>query len=200
VRRTTETTTNPMDPTTGASPGSVRRRHRRITTAAVATALLGLASACAPMPPTPPQVDLRTCPAAAAGQVQVAVVVLGGAPTSPSIVCVVVPEGSDGLDALAARAQRVGAGAPRLGFGDAFVCGIDGTPAEPACGDSGPDGFSYWNYWTGGPGGWAGSETGAADRVVTQGAVDAWVFGTWDFASTFPEPPAVAADFDTLTD
>ena len=190
-----------MHPTTPApvTARSAPRPGRTRAAAAAAVALLGVLAACAPMPPSPPQVDLRTCPTAAAGQVQVAVVVLGGSPTSPSIVCVVVPEGSDGLDALAARAQRVGAGAPRLGFGDAFVCGIDGVPAEPSCGDSGPDGFSYWNYWTGGAGGWAGAEVGAADRIVTQGAVDAWVFGTWDFASTFPEPPAVASDFGTLT-
>jgi hypothetical protein len=190
-------TTTSMQIDTGTRPG--RRRSRRLAATAALAALLGLAAACAPMPPPPQPVDLSTCPAAATGQVQVAVVVLGGAPTSPSIVCVVVPEGSNGLDALAARAQRVGAGAPRLGFGDAFVCGIDGVPAAPACGDSGPDGFSYWSFWTGGAGGWQESLTGAADRTVTQGSVDAWVFGTWDFASTFPAPPGVAADFATLT-
>lgn len=185
-------------PTAGAPTTRRRRPGRRLTTAVAVAAFLALASACVPMPPTPP-VDLSKCPAAPAGQVQVAVVVLGGAPTSPSIVCVVVPAGSDGLDALAARAQRVGKGAPRLGFGDAFVCGIDGAPAAPACGDSGPDGFSYWNYWTGGSTGWTAAETGAGDRTVTQGSVDAWVFGTWDFATTFPEPPAVSSDFGTLT-
>ncbi len=190
-----------MYPTTPAivTARSVPGLRRMQVAAAAAVALLGVLAACAPMPTSPPQADLRTCPTAAAGQVQVAVVVLGGSPTSPSSVGVVVPEGSDGLDALAARAQRVGAAGPRLGFGDAFVCGIDGVPAEPSCGDSGPDGFSYWNYWTGGAGGWAGAEVGAGDRVLTQGAVDAWVFGTWDFASTFPEPPAVASDFGTLT-
>ncbi len=164
-----------------------------------ATALLAAATtACAP-PTPPPAPNLAACPAAGAGQVQVAVVVQGGPVDSPPVVCVVVPDGSDGLDALAARAQRIGEPAPRLGFGDAFVCGIDGFPAAPACGEGGAEGFSYWNYWTGGST-WDPASVGAGDRTVTQGSVDAWVFGTWDFETTFPAPPALSADFATLTD
>jgi hypothetical protein len=179
------------------SPTTTSTTRRRITALAAAGLAL-VAAACVP-PPPPPAPNLAACPTAGAGQVQVAVVVQGGALDSPPVVCVVVPAGSDGLDALAARAQRISEEVPRLGFGDAFVCGIDGFPAAPACGDEGPAGFSYWNYWTGGST-WDAAATGAGDRPVTQGSVDAWVFGTWDFVTTFPAPPTGPSTFAALTD
>jgi hypothetical protein len=141
-------------------------------------------------------VNYRACPTAGAGQVQVAVVV-DDAPAATRVVCVVVPAGSDSLDALAARATRIGAPAPRVEGG--FVCGIDGTPAAPECAPSLPEGFRYWNFWTGGTT-WQTASVGAGDRVVTQGSVDGWDFGTWDFVTTFPAPPATSSDFATLTD
>jgi len=180
-----------------SSARSSRTARKAGVGAAVAVAALVL-GACVPPPPPPPP-DFAVCPTAAAGQVQVAVVVQGGLPQSPPVVCVVVPAGSDGLDALAARAVRISQAAPRLGFGDAFVCGIDGFPAAPACADSGPNGFSYWNYWTGGTT-WESASIGAGDRIVSQGSVDGWVFGTWDFSTTFPAAPNGSADFGALTD
>ena len=178
------------------------RRHPAIVALGLVVAATSfLVSACTPAPSTPTTpVDYTACPTAGAGQVQVAVVVQGGQISSPPVVCVVVPAGSTGLDALNARAQRIGRVAPRLGFGGAFVCAVDGLPAAPACSESTPDGFAYWNYWNAlGDGTWQSSDIGAGDRVVTQGSVDAWVFGTWDFTTTFPEPPTVSGSFATLT-
>ena len=158
-------------------------------------ALLSMGATACPAPTA--AVDWSVCPAAAAGQVQVAVVVQGGTATpATEVVCVVVPAGSNGLDALAARAARIGAAAPRVE--SAFVCGIDGIPVAPACADSGPGGYTYWNYWTGGTA-WATAAIGAGDRIVTQGSVDAWTYGTWDFVSTFPADPTKPATFAALT-
>ena len=179
----------------------MRSRHVTAAVAAAITAASFVVAACAPVPSTPTTpVDYSVCPNAGAGQVQVAVVVQGGQVSSPPVVCVVVPAGSTGLDALNARAQRIGRVAPRLGFGGAFVCAVDGLPAAPDCSESTPDGFAYWNYWNAlADGTWQSSDIGAGDRVVTQGSVDAWVFGTWDFATTFPEPPTLLGSFATLT-
>jgi hypothetical protein len=135
------------------------------------------------------------CPTAAAGQIQVAVVV-DNATASTRVVCVVVPAGSDGLDALAARAARINATAPRIEGG--FVCGIDGNPAPPECAPAVEDGFRYWNYWNGGTT-WTSASVGAGDTVLSQGSVDGWVLGTWDFVTTFPQPPVGPSDFDSLT-
>src|SRR4051794_39040314 len=99
---------------------------------------------------TPP--DYSKCPTKGSGQVRVAVVVdaraLGG---KTDVVCVVVPSASNGLDALRARATRIGTAAPRLNQGG-LVCAIDARPAAPACGENGPNGPEYWSYWLGGGG------------------------------------------------
>lgn len=164
----------------------------------IACALLAFtATAC---PVDPPATNWAQCPTAGAGEVQVAVVTEGLPASSPKVVCVVVPEGSSGLDALNARAARIGKPAPRTEstvFGP-LVCGIDGTPIAPDCGVTGPEGTSFWSYWNGG-GSWSESMIGAHDRVVEQGSVDGWKFGTWDFATTFPTAPTVSPNFNTLT-
>lgn len=165
----------------------------------VACALLAFTATACP-PQDPPATDWSKCPTAGAGQVQVAVVTDNLPASSPAVVCVVVPEGSSGLDALIARATRIGKAAPRVestAFGP-MVCGIDGTPPAPACGDTGPDGTSFWAYWNGG-GSWAQSWIGAHDRVVEQGSVDGWTFGTWDFVTTEPTAPEVSPSFAALT-
>ena len=170
--------------------------RRTLSLLVAATALTLTAAACTPAPGggtgSP---DYASCPAAGSGQAQVAVVV-DNAPAATRVVCVVVTDGATGVDALTARAARIGAVAPRLSGG--FVCGIDGLPAAPECSPSTPDGFRFWNYWTGGAT-WSSAPVGAGSRVLHQGDVDGWVFGTWDFVSTFPQPPATASGFAALT-
>jgi len=155
-------------------------------------ALMFAATAC---PANPPAVDYTACPAAGSGQIQVAVVVENSV---NKVVCVVVPDGADGFAALNARAARIGA--PALRFNGAFLCAIDGNPVGPACGTdpAGPNGFSYWSYNLGGTT-WSEAQFGAASRVLHQGDVDGWVYGTWNFSTTFPGAPTTASDFATLT-
>jgi hypothetical protein len=168
----------------------VRRTFSLLAAAAVLTLT---AAACTA--PTTPTTNWAHCPAATAGNVQVAVVV-ANAPAATRVVCVVVADGSNGIDALNARAVRINAAAPRIDAG--FVCGIDGAPAAPECSASTPDGYRLWGYWLGGSS-WTSATIGAGSRVLHQGDVDGWVFGTWDFVNTFPTPPAIASSFAALT-
>ena len=160
----------------------------------LALATTALVGACAPV--TPPT-DFSVCPAAGAGQVRVAVVVdssdlpVGANPT-PSVVCVVVATGSSGLAALQARAARIGSTTPRLNDGG-LLCGIDGAPAAPACGDLGPNGYEYWGYYLGGTA-WDFAPVGPAGRIVTDGSVDGW-----SFQAGAGDPPATSAVFADLT-
>lgn len=158
-------------------------------------ALMFAATAC---PVDPGSTNYAQCPTAGVGQIQVAVVVDGVANPAHKVVCVVVPDGADGFDALNARQARIGS-AP-LRFDGAFLCAIDATPAAPACGTDpgGPDGFSYWGYWTGGAS-WSEAFFGGADRVLHQGDVDGWKYGTWNFSTTFPTAPSTASSFAALT-
>jgi hypothetical protein len=157
------------------------------------TALITLTAACTP-PPAP--TDYSTCPTPAAGEVRVAVVVdasaaPGGAST-PSVVCVAVPSGSTGMDALFERAERIGTAPPRLG-GGGLVCAIDGEPAAPACGESGPNGFRFWGYYLGGAS-WGFAPVGPGGRTVTDGSVEGWSFQDGPGG-----PPATASSFAALT-
>ena len=116
------------------------------------------------------------CPAKGADEVRVAVVVdaraLGG---TTDVVCVVVPTGSDGLDALRARSDRTGTAMPRINPQNGLVCGIDGRPAAPACGGNGPNGPEYWSYWLGGTT-WRYATVGPGTRTVSDQTVDGWRF------------------------
>lgn len=156
-------------------------------------AALVLATGCTP-PPGGGGPALDQCPTQGAGQVRVAVVVdaseLGG---SLSVVCVVVPAGSNGVTALAARAARVGQGDPRYDL-SGLLCAIDGAPAAPACGDLGPNGFEYWSYWTGGSS-WQFAPVGPANRTMTDGTVEGWRFTP---GGTAQPPATVSAGFDDL--
>jgi hypothetical protein len=138
--------------------------------------------------------DYSKCPAKGSGQVRVAVVVdaraLGG---TTQVVCVVVPSGSDGLDALRARATRIGQPAPRLNQGG-LVCAIDGRPAAPACGGNGPNGPEYWSYWLGGSS-WTYAPVGPAGRTVKDQTVDGWRF----LKGSPQSPPNTSSQFADLT-
>lgn len=54
---------------------------------------------------------------------------------------------------------------------------------------------NYWHYWTAqptdAPGSWTSSVTGAADRALTNGARDAWVFGSPALPQAVPAPGAL---------
>ena len=139
--------------------------------------------------------DYAKCPARGSGQVRVAVVVdarsLGG---STGVVCVVVPSGSDGLDALQARADRIGKPMPRIHPQNGLVCAIDGKPAAPACGGNGPNGPEYWSYWLGGAS-WRYSTVGPATRTVNDQTVDGWRF----LKGEPQAPPNTSSTFADLT-
>ncbi|HHX66323.1 MAG TPA: hypothetical protein GX702_15710 [Chloroflexi bacterium] len=66
-----------------------------------------------------------------------------------------------------------------------FVCRIDAEGCEltacPCMGD-------YWSYWQAQDGDWAYSSTGAAGRRVTDGMVEAWVWGDGS------QPPRIGPD------
>jgi len=161
-------------------------------------ALMFAATACPVDPPAP--TNWSACPTAASGQVQVAIVTEGVPDASHEVVCVVVPAGANGIEALNARAVRLGTEAPRTAFGGTFVCSIDGNPVAPECGDLPGDatGWRSWNYSNGGTQ-WTGSQTGAASTVLTQGAVEGWNFGTWNYSTTFPGNPTHSPVFSVLT-
>lgn len=113
-----------------------------------------------------------TCPAAGPGQIRVGVVVDHG--TGPvGVTCVVLPEGSSGMDALFARAEALGRLRPRID-GSGLLCAIDGVPAEPMCGSPNGGGFAYWSYWVGSDQGWVYSNRGPAFRTLRDGAVEGW--------------------------
>jgi hypothetical protein len=144
-----------------------------------------LLSACDPA-------DYSKCPTKGSGQVRVAVVVdaraLGG---STSVVCVVVPSGSNGVTALRARATRLRTAPPRFNSGG-LLCAIDGRPAAPACGEQGPDGYEYWSYWLGGTR-WSYAPIGPASRTVQDQTVDGWRFLTGGSAVSPSTPSSFAA-------
>lgn len=169
-------------------------REPKRAAAVLAAALITLAAAC--VPPTTPT-DFSRCPTADAGQVRVAIVVdsstLPGGSANPSVVCVVVPSGSTGVDALAARAARIGATPPRFGS-SGLLCGIDGAPAAPDCGTLGPDGYQYWGYYVGGSA-WDFAPVGPASRVMTDGTVEGWAFQNGSNGGD----PRTSASFTALT-
>lgn len=118
---------------------------------------------------------------------------LPGGAAEASVTCVNLPKRSNGIDALRARADRLGVAYPR--FNDSgLLCAIDGLPAAPACGDAGPNGFEYWGYY------WGGSEWGFADKGPgTKAMTDKWVEG-WAFQNgSDGGEPRTSPDFATLT-
>jgi len=78
----------------------------------------------------------------------------------------------------------------------AFVTGIGvGADTEYGEGDLWPI-ENYWHYWTAeGTAAFAESWTGAADRVLTDGSRDAWVFGSANAPAAVPAPGALSLVF-----
>ena len=152
----------------------MRASPRAAATVLVAAFVL-FAASCAP-PPSGGSPGLASCPTAGSGEIRVVVVVdlaaFSSGPASTS--CVVLPHGSNGIDALSARAQQLGTTMPRIA-GSGLLCGIDGEPAAPACGELGPNGYEYWSYWFGGSD-WDFATTGPASRVLVDGDVEGWRF------------------------
>ena len=78
-------------------------------------------------------------------------------------------------------------------FGD-FVTGITiGTDTDFGYG-SPPDYLDYWHYWTraSATDAWTESFIGFADRVVTNGSWDGWVFNSASAPNAVPTPSALA--------
>jgi hypothetical protein len=151
--------------TTAPAPSSTTSTTVSVTTTTTSTST------------TVPAVNFAKCPSAAAGQVRVMVVVDATAfgAAAPSIVCVVVAQGSSGITALAARAARLGTPAPRYSS-SGLLCAIDSKPVAPACGQSGPNGYEYWTYWVGGTASWTFATVGPASRQMQDGTVEGWRF------------------------
>ncbi|HKY13718.1 MAG TPA: hypothetical protein VJM33_02245 [Microthrixaceae bacterium] len=173
---------------------SPSRPNRRRVTAVACCVLFLVAASCATSPSGGGGPAPTSCPAKGAGQIQVAVVVdmtaFGAAPNST---CVVVASGSNGMAALAARAQLIGAPPPRYAA-NGLLCAIDGIPLAPACGQNGPDGPEYWAYYLGGAS-WTYSTVGPGLRGLTDGAVDGWRF----IAGGANQPPDMPSSFVDLT-
>lgn len=76
-----------------------------------------------------------------------------------------------------------------------FLTGISiGADHDYGTGDLWPI-ENYWHYWTAqptdAPGSWTSSMIGAADRVLVDGARDAWVFGSPALPQAVPAPGAL---------
>ena len=51
---------------------------------------------------------------------------------------------------------------------------------------------NYWHFWVHDPGAWEQASFGASDRVLFDGAQDAWVFGSGAMPQAVPAPAALA--------
>ncbi len=118
------------------------------------------------------------CEAEAPGVVPVRVVVdygdLAEAPAEPSVVCASVPEGADGSEVLAARAEQLGTPVPRY-EASGLLCAIDGLP-ETGCGEQTDTGYRYWSYWLGTAEGWEYASVGPAFRSAQAAVSEGWRF------------------------
>lgn len=74
-------------------------------------------------------------------------------------------------------------------FGD-FLVGVGVDDAYQYGEGSPPDWIDVWHYWTAeSPGdAWNYASIGFSDRVLTDGARDGWVFGTFDAPAVIPAP------------
>ena len=138
-------------------------------------------------------VAAMTCPAAGDGEIRVGVVVDHGT-GAVGVTCVVLPEGSTGLDALHARARELGRSIPRQDD-SGLLCAIDDVPAPPACGSPSGGGYAYWSYWIGSGSGWTYSSRGPAFRRLRDGDVEGWRFldtGTGAGSERSPRVPVSA--------
>lgn len=113
--------------------------------------------------------------------------------TAASTTCVNLPTGANGLDALNARAARLGVPGPRLN-NSGLLCAIDGVPKAPDCGENGPDGYEYWGYYHGGTS-WNFASTGPASKKLTNKSVEGWAFQNGSNGGE----PRTSAKFATLT-
>ncbi|MGB3680782.1 MAG: hypothetical protein WA969_19370 [Candidatus Microthrix parvicella] len=157
-------------------------------------AAFGAGCGCTPTPPPP--INPATCQLAAQGQIQVAVVVDASTlpdGTKATSTCVNLPKGANGLDALNARAKRLGVPKPRLDQ-SGLLCAIDGTPKAPDCGKNGSDGYEYWGYYQGGSK-WSFATTGPAAKKLANKSVEGWAFQNGSKGGD----PRMSAKFATLT-
>ena len=83
-------------------------------------------------------------------------------------------------------------------FGD-FLIGI-ALENDADYGDgSTPPYVDYWHYWTQeSDTNWTESMIGFSDRILTDGAVDGWVFGTTDAPTQIPAPATLALAIPAL--
>lgn len=172
------------------------RSPHRFGLGLIALVVAALVTGCEPSPPPPPPKP-STCLPAAAGQIQVAVVVdasmLPSGAKKASVTCVNLPKRSNGIDALNARAKRLGVARPRFDQ-SGLLCAIDGSPKAPACGDKGPDGYKYWGYYWGGTT-WTLANKGPSSKALVNKSVEGWAFQNGSKGGR----PRASASFATLT-
>ena len=163
----------------------MRLRLRRALAAAVA-----LVAAAAPVLSFPATAEAAACSGTSGVTVVVDFGSLGGgvstrcAPGDPS----------SGVDAL----QRAGFVVTPVN-GEAFVCRIDGKPAEDRCMVT-PPSTAYWAYWHAKRGGsWTFSSAGAGTYNPAPGTVEGWAFGASRKPSVAPPPLPAPSPTRTTT-
>ena len=172
------------------------RTSRRAAASLLLAAVAIVATACAPASGggSPGGGTPSACDPKGPGEIHVAVVADFTAFSGPTnVVCVTLPAGSNGVDALFERADELGATDPRFDV-SGLMCAIDDLPLPPDCGASGPNGFEYWSYWVGGTD-WSFAPVGPASRTLSDGDVEGWRF----LPGGQSNPPSASSDFASLT-
>jgi len=123
--------------------------------------------------------------------VTVAVVVDFGDGSPVSAVCVPADSSDNGAAVLAARAEQLGAPAPRFDS-SGFVCGIDGYPSS-GCGEQSGSTYAYWSYWHG-SGSWEYSNVGPGGSRVHAEVVEGWRFQSQGAGNPTDPPPNGSPD------
>jgi hypothetical protein len=113
-----------------------------------------------------------------------------------------VISGQEALDLIVANSNEAGFDfnyeVITYSFGDFLVgMALDG---DGDYGDgSTPPYIDYWHYWTQeSDTNWTESMIGFSDRILTDGAVDGWVFGTTDAPTQIPAPATLALAIPAL--
>jgi hypothetical protein len=173
-------------------PPPHRRRPGWVGRVVVATAVVVVALG-APVPGLAP---LTTpCASAADGTQRIAVAVdfgtVPGSPGGAATMCVTVPAGATGADALVERARILGRPAPRYAP-SGLLCAIDGFPAS-GCGERVNGAYRYWAYFLSDGGSWTYASTGPALRRANPDRTEGWHYVAGAGTPVDPSPGLAAS-------
>src|SRR5690625_1792037 len=101
---------------------------------------------------------------------------------SPSVRCIENWKGGSGLNAF----QSAGFKLTGVDGSLAFICRIDGVPADEKCDDYPQDGF--WNYWISGNGSWGQSGLGVTSAKAKAGEWHGFSYSTASSMDKNPRP------------